>query len=426
MGIKAQPDLQSLKLAAEKAAKEGQEGIEFPVAAGVSPQRPQDGKIEWLGDFFSESYYIDPETHLIDFHQKTGIPAVEKDQLLVKIISPKEGQDGVDVFGKPCKAEKPKTTKIRPGSNVFWDDKENGFRAKCSGRVKLVGELLDVENIYRINGNVGADTGNIKHNGQLIIQGDIESGFKVEATGDIEVRGLVYPAEVICDGKLVVREGINENTSKLIKAKGGVVANYILNASIESDGPVAAKKEIFQSEIKTRDMVNCRDGRIAGGEVMAMKGIMVGEAGSKANVETTLIAGVDYQLHGKFKSNNEEMAKIKEYLKKLNPAAKKLKGNLRLLTDAQREIMTQITFKIAECEEQLEILENENKKLVEEIHKSKGAIIVIYNMIYPGVALRIYDAQHDTREILMGPITALYDKITSKIALTSELRDIKE
>jgi len=159
---------------------------------------------------------------------------------------------------------------------------------------------------------------------------------------------------------------------------------------------------------------------------MAMKGIMVGEAGSKANVETTLIAGVDYQLHGKFKSNNEEMAKIKEYLKKLNPAAKKLKGNLRLLTDAQREIMTQITFKIAECEEQLEILENENKKLVEEIHKSKGAIIVIYNMIYPGVALRIYDAQHDTREILMGPITALYDKITSKIALTSELRDIKE
>lgn len=421
MRITAPVDMDIIKNSRSQAAGSSDAIAGLLIARGTAPVPPQDGRLEWMDEFFAEGYYIDPITKRIDFHQKVENRSVEKGQLLVRVIAAQEGKDGIDVFGMPMKVSRAKKADLRGGPHVAWDGEEKGYRANCAGRVRLVGELLDVDEVQHIRGDVGNETGNIKHNGQLLIDGNVESDFKIEATGDIEVKGLIFASDVECGGNLMARDGINENASKRISVKGNIVSKYILNASIECGGNVIVKKEIFQSSIKSCGEINCCDGRIVGGEMIAGRGIVVGEVGSKGNVRTSLVVGVDFSLLNELKQQTDTIDKLKEMVKKLSPVYRKLKASMGALTPAQKESMTEINFKIVESEEEIQSLDEQSKDIRKKIFSNKDAQITIFNMVYPGALLRVADTQKDIAETLLGPIEVRQDKISRQIVLSSEL-----
>jgi uncharacterized protein (DUF342 family) len=423
MGIVISPDMESLRAVLEKAREKGENIFDLPIANGNPPILPEDARLEWTDDYFAPGYYIDPVTKRVDFHQKVEKTAVQKDQLLVRIVPAKEGKDGSDVFGRPIRVSRARTVEISAGPRVAWDPKEHGYRATCSGRVRMSGRTLDVDEIFHVRGDVGKDTGNIKHNGQLLVDGNIESDFEIYSAGNIEVRGLIYACRIECGGNLVAKEGINENIAQRITVKGDIITKYILNATIESNGNILVNKEIFQSHIKTSGEIVCGEGRIVGGEIMAAQGITVNEVGSKGNVKTTLIAGVDFSLLEKLKTNNDAIDKFKETIKKLTPAHKKLKSNPGLLSAAQKEGMMEISYQLEEAEAGINGLEGKNKEIRKEIFANKNAQIKITGIIYPGVILRIYDSQYAVEQALMGPLAAVFDKITGEVCLSSETED---
>jgi uncharacterized protein (DUF342 family) len=425
MGVTATLDNDGLRLAVENAIAENIDIKNLVIARGKTPVNAEDGRLEWTADYFTPGYFIDPMTKRIDFHQKIEERAVEKGQLLVKVIAPREGSDGIDVFGKPIKVTRPRPAEIKGGPNVAWDDKELGYRANCAGRVRLSGKTLEIDEVYKIRSDVGKDTGNIKHNGQLVVEGNVESDFKIEAAGHIEVRGLIYACDIECGGNLIAKEGINENQTKKIAVKGDIAAKYILNASVVCEGNITAKREIFQSLVKTKGEVNCAEGRIVGGEILSAKGITVKEAGSKGNVKTTLVAGVDYALMEKIKSNNDNIQQLKDMIKKLNPACRKLKTSPVPLSAAQKENLMEIEYKLIEADELMKNLEEENKVIRREIYSNKTAQIKITGIVYPGVIMRIFDSQYIVDQPLMGPIVAALDRVTGELALSAETNDNK-
>jgi uncharacterized protein (DUF342 family) len=399
----------------------GGEVVDYPIIQGVPPTPPKDGRLEWTDDYFAPGYYIDPITKRIDFHQKVEKRSVQKDQLLVRIIPHEEGRDGQDIYGLPIKVPRAKRADLRGGPHVTWDGQEKGYRALCAGRVRLVGDLLDVDEVLHIRGDVGKETGNISHNGQLIIDGNVESDFKIEASGDIEVRGLIYAAEVVCGGNLIAREGINENAAKKISVRGDIISKYILNATIECSGSINLKKEIFQSNVKCCGEINCSEGRIVGGEIFAARGITVGEAGSKGNVKTSLVVGVDCALLNEIKNHSDMIEKQKEALRKLTPVYKKLKTSLAGLTPAQKEGMTEINFKIVEAEEDIRDREEKSKEIRKKLFANREAQIIILQTVHPGAALRVADTQTGVSETLLGPIVVRQDKISRQLVFSSEL-----
>jgi uncharacterized protein (DUF342 family) len=428
MGVKAAPDIDSINSLQLKISQTNEAISNFPIAFGTQPVMPKDGRLEWTEDFFAKGYQIDPVTKRIDFKQKMERRSVEKDQLLVRVIPPEEGSDGVDVLGMPIKVPRAKKVELRGGQHVVWDGNEKGFRATCAGRVKYVGNMVDIDEVLHITGDVGKDTGNIRHNGQVIIDGNIESDFNVEASGDIEVKGLIYASDVICGGNLYAHEGINENSAKRIAVKGEIVAKYILNATIECHGNILVKKEIFQSNIKTSGEVNCSEGRAVGGEIYAAKGIIVGEVGSKGNVKTLLVVGIDCFLLNELKRLTDTIDKNKDTIKKMLPVYKKLKASISMLTPAQKEGMMEVNFKILEAEEEIKTLEEQGKDIRKRIFANREAQIIVMDTIFPGAILRVSDTQTGVAETLLGPIVVLIDKITAQIALSSELakRELKK
>ncbi|MCP4703647.1 MAG: hypothetical protein GY865_03475, partial [candidate division Zixibacteria bacterium] len=58
-----------------------------------------------------------------------------------------------------------------------------------------------------------------------------------------------------------------------------------------------------------------------------------------------------------------------------------------------------------------------------EIYSNKKARIVIYNMLYPGAVLRVFDSQYIVENALVGPIVAGIDPVTGEIALSSDLNE---
>lgn len=55
--------------------------------------------------------------------------------------------------------------------------------------------------------NVGATTGNIDFIGSVYVKGDVQSGFKVSATDDIIVDGLVE-GSLEAGGNIILRNGM--------------------------------------------------------------------------------------------------------------------------------------------------------------------------------------------------------------------------
>ncbi|HHI02250.1 MAG TPA: DUF342 domain-containing protein [candidate division Zixibacteria bacterium] len=426
INVKIKPDVEALLKVLKEAQSQGKDIVEYTLIKGVPPIMPVHGKIEWSDDYFNEEYYIDPETKRIDFHRRLGDPNVEKDVLLVKVTREKHGKNGRDVFGRIITVPRAKKVYLQGGSNVLWDEKAGGFVSKTAGRVVKRGHTVDIDETMFIKEGIGIETGNIVHKGSIVVNGDIDSELSVDVSGDIEVRGLIYACDIKCGGNLTCKEGINENTAKKIEVKGDILAKYIMNASIETYGQIVANREIFQSKIKSKNEIHCKKGRVLGGEIMAAKGIYVGEAGSKGNAKTLLIAGIDFQLQNKLKINDENIKKLKDALKKLKPVHKKLSNMRNYLKADQKEKLTELEFKISETEYGIKSLEAESKEIRKEIYSNKKARIVIYDLVYPGVVLRVFDSQYIVENALAGPVVAEIDPITGEIALSSDLNEEKE
>ncbi len=423
-GIRAKFNEAGLIQILTEAAGRNEDLLDFVIARGNPATESKDGRLDWQGEFFNEGYFVDPVTKRIDFHRKAGDPSCTEGQVLVKVFNGLQGKNGIDVYGKSIEVPRAKLIALHGGQNVLWDEKENCFRAKKAGRVRLRGTLLDVDETYFVPGGINNNTGNIKHNGTIVINGDIDADFVVEATGDIEIRGLVYASEIKCGGNLIAKEGINENPAKKVHVKGDILAKYIMNANIECEGQVIVNREIFQSEVKSRTTIHCKDGRIVGAEVMAAKGIYVNEAGSKGDIKTTLITGIDFFLQRKIKENIEKIEGLKANLGQLKPVAKKLEAMYQYLKPEQKEALTELKFKIDEVETGIQELDNENKEIRKDIYSNKNAKIVIMGMVYPGTVLRVFDSQFVVENALAGPIVAGIDPITGEIGLSSELKNV--
>ncbi len=417
MGITPLPSADDLSAMLAKA--EGNV-VDLPIVEGVWSVMPTDGRLEWTGDYFTEGYYIDPETKRIDFRQKANNPAVDENQLLVVVHKAIPGKDGRDVYGKTISVPRVHDVNLRAGVNVVWNPEDSGYRSKVAGRVKLTGSTLDIDEVLYVRDGVGVNSGNVMHKGQVIVDGDVESEFKIEATGNVEIKGVVQSADILCGGNLVAADGINENPAKTIKVTGNIAAKYILNANIECEGDIIANREIFQSQIKSRGEVTCNEGRIVGGEIIAAKGITVNEVGSKGTVKTKLVAGIDYTQIKKLKQSSAQIEQLQAIVKKLRPVHKRLTTQMQVLNAGQKEGLTEMGFRITEAEEGIAELEQECKEIRKQLVSNRGAEIHIRGIIYPGVVLRVCDSQYVVEHALQGPLMAHLDPVTQEIALSSE------
>lgn len=408
--IHGAPSRKQLKEQVRDAAEEKGSRLEgFVLLEGTRPVPPENGTIEWARDFFSVEFALDEKTGTVDYRRRVVDLTVKEGELLARVIRPRPGQDGQDVFGKPIRVDKGKPASIRKGPNVRVEEQDGVtcYYATANGRFHWALNTLAVDKVYTVRGSVGLATGHINHPGALEIAKDVEEGSEIEAGGDIEIGGVVEPSNIVAGGNLVVRCGITGDEGKIVKVKGSIHSKFILGANIEAGGDIVVEKEIVNSNLKTQGVVKIPSGRLVGGETTALGGIEVGRAGSDALSRTVLVAGVDYVLERELPGKKQQVVMLEKQAKKIHKLVDPMMANQKSLTAKQRETATELLAKAAEMEMSIDERNTEIERLKDDARERATMRILIKDKVYPETMLRIGEAEMHVKQESSGPLQAV-------------------
>ncbi len=393
----------------EQACEPGDHLVEFPLLTGQPPQPPRDGEIVWQDDYFAEGFAVDEETGRVDYWERAERRAVSEGQLLAELLLPLEGTPGRTLQDGEIPVPKPKAARLRAGKGVRTEERDDRvlYLAEMSGRIQLKDGTVTVDDVYQIRGDVGLETGNIRHSGAVVIQGDVKEGARIETDGDVMIKGMVEPADIVCGGSLTVGGGILGDPEHSLEVGGDLQARYLNEVQLRCGGDVNVVGQIDHSQVEAGGKVTAPRGRIAGGSVRAFKGIQVGQAGARGSTGTVLSAGTDWRRDEAARQRRERVSRLQQAREKVQTTLGQLLA-LGRLDAAQTELVTKLRLKQKQIEAALSA-ETEAAETEAETAAREGVReIAVLAELWSGVTFRLGTASlRSDRSIELPRLVAL-------------------
>ena len=363
---------------------------EILVAQGQQSIDGKDGYFEYL--FTPEEYGVPKirKDGTVDYTNMSALQNVHKGDKVAVYHYAIQGVDGYTIYGGELKAKPAKDLPPMRGRGITRED--NVYYAQMDGKVEAKQGKIDIQNVHEISGDVTMIIGKIEFFGDVIINGNVESGVVIRAGRNIEVHGTTGCASLFAGGDVILSRGIQGGGK--ISARGSVFADFIENTTVEAGGMVHSNT-ILNAHVAAKDKVvtSGRKGCIIGGYVHGLKGIEAITAGSDVEVKTVLHCGYEMQEYEKLLEVRHKERDIKEKLSELVDTMtetlreKRMRGSN---TSAASEA------KLAEWNKmkddyfaELDSVERERESLEEIMEQSKGACIKVDGNLYRNVIISI-------------------------------------
>ncbi|WP_053375744.1 DUF342 domain-containing protein [Paenibacillus sp. FJAT-27812] len=307
------------------------------IAQGVSPVPGKDGFIRLVYDMEKRnSAPAELEDGKVDFKEVVQLKNVKRGQLIAERFDPQPGPSGQTVTGEEIPSKLGKHVRFKVGKNVVLNDEQTAMYSAIDGLISLTEkEKINVFPVYEVNGDVDYSVGNIDFVGTVVIRGNVLSGFRVKASGDIRVIGGVEGAEIESDGSVEITGGILGSNKGFVKAGHNVRSSFIQEGNVIAGEEVLVSQSIMHSHVKAGRNVICSGakGLIVGGIVQAGDLVSARTVGNSMSTATTIEVGVkpEYrtellELRGRLKQNMESLDKSEKALTILDQLA--ATGNL--------------------------------------------------------------------------------------------------
>jgi uncharacterized protein len=296
-----------------------------------------------------------------------------------------------------------------PGAMVDAKD-ANLLLAAITGQPLRVSAGVTVEPLLTVPA-VDLATGHIDFEGSVHVLGDVRSGMKVHAQGDITVGGVVEAAELVAKGAITVQGGVIGHsewsvgageafaTASLV-AEGDVHTRFVEHAIIESGAAIHVADAARQSLLRAIHKVvvgsdDARSGHIIGGRVEATLLVQAAYIGSAANVPTRIEVGRHPML----------ARKIDELDQQLRQHEKEKSDLMRLLVYAKAnptriaaEVVRKARLTAIQLGQDAAACEAERQVHVQALHLAKDAKLVIGMKVYGGVIVKIGEVSLPIRD----------------------------
>ncbi len=397
------------------------------VAEGNNPHDGEDAKIMYNFDFDRSEIKLKEKNGRVDFREMNLIQNVVEGQVLAKKIPADKGSPGRTITGKLMPAKDGRDTAIGIGKNVELEEDGMSIRATINGQVILTADKINVEPIYVVQGDVNLKSGgNVIFLGTVFVRGSVDDGFKVKASGNIEVLGNVGKAELDAEGDIVVHQGITGKGGGKIQSGKSVWAKFIENGRVEAGEFVVASDGIINSQVIANKKVVCQGKRatIVGGTLKAAEEIHAKSLGSVAGSETVLEVGYDPRTKEKLAQLEEKIAAFEDSLEEINlniHTLENLKKAKTELPEDKAAFLEEITTKRDETMIEKEHLLEEVRKIQEYLSslKVRGKISAS-SRVFPGVRIYIKDAYLEVRNEF-NAVTFINEANVVKITQYEEL-----
>lgn len=369
------------------------EQIEF--AKGKAPINGENGKIDLMFDLNAHKKPTILDDGSVDFHEIGNVTSVTKGQILANIIPPKAGIGGQTVLGQFIPATNGKPAQIPRGKNTEFGSDGKTIIASIDGKLNYIDNKIHVLTVYEVNKNVDMSTGNIHFVGNVVVRGNVLTDFVIEATGNVEVHGVVEGATIKAGGDIILKRGIQGLHKGNLISGHDIIARYIEHCDVTAKNDIKCEA-VMECEINCGRVleVGGRKGLIVGGTVKAGKEIIAKTIGSQMAAVTDIQVGVDPTLRDTFKELKEKQRETEEELNKVRQAVillSKLKSAGKI-TQEKNDMLIKFT-------KTQEVLSIENNQLEEEIDEIEQKLvqnitgkIKVKDKVFQGVKVTIGSA----------------------------------
>lgn len=287
---------------------------EILVAQGAQCIDGKDGYFEYL---FTPEEYGAPkirEDGSVDYTNMSALQNVHKGDKVAVYHYAVQGMDGYTVYGAEIKSKPAKDLPPIRGKGINRENNE--YFAMSDGKIEAKAGKIDIQNVHEIMGDVTMIIGKVEFFGDVIINGNVESGVTIRAGRNIEIHGTTGCATLFAGGDVILSRGIQGGGK--ISARGSVFADFIENTTVEAGGMVQSNT-ILNAYVSAGDKVvlTGRRGCIIGGYVHGLKGIEAMTAGNDMEVKTILHCGYEAESYDRLVELRQQEHDVKEKLSEL-------------------------------------------------------------------------------------------------------------
>jgi uncharacterized protein (DUF342 family) len=386
---------------------QGIKGKTVVFAKGRQAVKGTDAKLVWHENSSAEPISLDITREIKETDQNLNIfQRTKKDQQILTKIRAQDGGVGINVFGETVSFYGIDIS-IPMGKNTYSSKDGLSLLAAEEGLATISNGKISILDIHHVHGSVGIQIGNVEYDGSVFIEGDIVTGFKVEALGDIYIGGSVEGAEVYSrGGNVIIKKGVLGQGSARILAGGRVAAGFIQDATIGAKTDVKVDRYIINSAVTAGRYIVVRknDGLIRGGTLLADKKIEVANVGNNARINTELKVGYTppenisrsrFQFRENQRQNRLELADVQKRVAFLTL----IKERIGRLTDDKEQQL--ISWQTQEKFLQDKYIEHNEKRAdiegqgpLTEGGRKEAETIRIHNRVYPGVSISIGESSY--------------------------------
>ncbi|MCM1468529.1 MAG: FapA family protein [Alistipes sp.] len=364
----------------------------------VEATPPVDGVDGYITYHFEAEKKATPrikEDGSVDFHDLDTLNHVKAGDCVATLTPEIQGTPGTDVFGKSIAPRRARKVVFKHGKNLAPSEDGLSLLTEVSGHVTLEGGKIFVSNVLELV-NVDASTGDINYDGNVVVTGDVQAGFSVKASGDIEVRGIVEGAVVEAGGNLTLGRGVQGMSKAVLKCNGNLVARFLESVSTVSVGGNLETDTILHSKIEARGSVTAlgKNGLIIGGDVRSAMLITAKFIGNEMGTATVVGVGVDPATKRQVEALKNEITELNESKVKLNQLITGLRKKQETdgkLEPNKQEMFQKSTRNLIMTEHTLTAKRKEFDELSQLVNEEVNARIKVTRTAYPGTKLMFGD-----------------------------------
>jgi len=377
-------------------------GIPCVVAEAIQPVHGRDAYIAYNFETDrSKLKMIENASGQVDYKERNQIQNVVEGQPLAQKMLPERGKAGKTITGRYLEAKNGKDIPLPLGRNVQVDSDGRTIIASTNGQVMLINDKIHVEPIHEVD-EVSIKTGNITFLGTVRVKGNVEDGFSIKASGNIEVGGAVGRCVLEADGNIVVNQGIMGRDEGYIKAGKSLWAKFIQNTKVEVEEYVVVQDAIMNCDIISNKKILLvgKNAKIIGGHLFATEEIhakVIGSSGGGS--ETVLEVGFDPRAKKRLLELQDKQSGIVKELDNLDldiSTLENMKKVRKSLPGEKEENLKKLKKRHDEISIESEQMTEEIQQIQQHLRDLKviGKVSVA-NTIYAGVKIYIRDVKED-------------------------------
>ena len=317
----------------------------FPIARGTLPKAGENGIVTELFQRCEEVCLDAQADGLVDFSQDLQMQPIRKGAAICMIQPPVEGTNGSDVTGQVLPCLQSGGAYIPQGENTAVSEDGRALTASVDGILYIKDGLFCVQEQTLIDGDLGQLQEPWKISGDLYVQGNVDGGAVIVATGNIVINGKVKQARITSvNGTIRVQQGIyGAEGSTFLSAARQVQSPVVEQAEISAGVSVIAEM-IVNSTIHCDGTVYAMTGRgmITGSLIRAGDSILCLHIGNLAGDRNRFSVGYPPHSPESWKQLKTELAETKSIVKKLLASIADLRKKGSRISDMEKSVLERL------------------------------------------------------------------------------------